>query len=354
MSDDPQPGAAARRVIHEVLPDEAGVRADVVLGRQIPGLSRRQARALARAGKLEIDGRRAPPSTRVAAGQTLALELDPGDRPAPLAELEVLATSERFVYVAKPAGVHTVALTPAQPGVLATAVARQFPECREASPDLREGGAVHRLDRPTSGVVAFARSREIWDRARAGFKDDAVGKDYLAVSVLDSERERSPSTLEWPPPLPRDGLQGWLEGPLDRAVLPPAAALQAVIDEPLEPLASLRIRAALGRGARRGLSAVRLDGRRARTVVTPLIRRGPHLLSSLALETGRRHQARVHLAWIGLPIVGDSDYGGDDPDERTRSSASIHLHAFRLDLSAVFPAELAICAPLPPGFWPPA
>jgi 23S rRNA pseudouridine1911/1915/1917 synthase len=346
-----QPVATPRIATHVVGEEDAGERADVVLGRRVPALSRRLARNLARSGSLRIDGRRSPPSTRVAVGARLELDLDLGPEHEQtgieLEQLEVLALTERFVYVRKPTGVHVVALTPSQPGVLATAVAARFPECADASVDPREGGAVHRLDLPTSGVVAFARSREIWLQARAGFADERVTKHYLAVSTCTDD--------DWPPPLPEDGLHGWIEpGP---ALTPsPALALAESLARVIDIAAAdrlacapIRVRAALGRdGSQR--SRVSLDGRRASTIVQPLARSNGYVLSHLLLETGCRHQARVHLAWIGRPIRGDTIYG--PPPERMRPS-TIALHAFALDLSAVFADEGVILAPPPMGFWPP-
>jgi 23S rRNA pseudouridine1911/1915/1917 synthase len=333
--------------------EDQGERADVVLGRRVPALSRRQARNLARAGKLRIDGRRQPPSTRVALDQRLELELDPSDPDDPSArapqlapdDLVVLALTERFVYVYKPAGVHTVALTPEQPGVLATAVAQRWPECARASEDPREGGAVHRLDQPTSGVVAFARSPADWAAARAGFGDERVAKHYLAAC---ERRTAEP----WPPALPEGGLKGWIEPaeqPSGYAEQLDASIGLGSTATPGQP--SVRIRAAIGRDGGHKRSAVRLDGRRASTVVVPLAAAGDQLLVRLLLETGRRHQARVHLAWVGLPIVGDPVYGiaPSDPEQ-----PAIHLHAFAIDLSAVIAGEGPVYAPPPPGFWPPS
>ncbi len=333
------------RIVRHTVDNEAdeGERADVVLGRRIPALSRRQARTLARAGKLRIDGHREPPSTRVSAGQALELELDTDVAATPDHALEVLAVTERFVYVHKPAGMHTVALTPAQPGVLATLVANSWPECARASEDPREGGAVHRLDQPTSGVVAFARSAKIWAQARAGFGAERVAKHYLAACERVTE--------SWPPALPDGGLRGWIEpgDPLtefsDRL-----APLLERSDEPLDG-SSVRIRAALGRDGGQKRSAVRLDGRRASTIVQPIAAHDRRWLVRLLLETGRRHQARVHLAWVGLPIVGDPVYGLAAPGDS--ATAAIHLHAFAIDLCAVFPDEGPVFAPPPPGFWPP-
>jgi 23S rRNA pseudouridine1911/1915/1917 synthase len=341
-----QRAATPRLATHIVDEADAGERADVVLGRRIPALSRRLARNLARDGKLRIDGRRSPPSTRVGVGARLELDLTLGPEheqtQADVEQPEVLALTERFVYVHKPPGVHVVALTPAQPGVLATLVAARFPECGTASLDPREGGAVHRLDLPTSGVVAFARSRDIWLQARAGFADERVAKRYLAVSLASND--------EWPPPLPEGGLRGWIEpGPAHGF----AESLARIVDiDPADRLecAAIRIRAALGRnGAQR--SCVSLDGRRAATVVQPLAQSNGYVLSHLLLEAGNRHQARVHLAWIGRPIRGDTMYGPLAAERMCPSD--IALHAAALDLSAVFPDEAPVLARPPAKFWPP-
>lgn len=346
MSGQPSPPHRADIATVVVEQADAGERADVVLGRRVPALSRRVARSLARAGKLRVDGRKSPASTRVAAGARLELELDVA-APAPAAPLDVLAITERFVYVCKPAGVHVVALTPAQPGVLATAVAARFPECAEASPDPREGGAVHRLDLPTSGVVAFARSRELWHAARAGFAHEQVAKHYLAVSTCQTD--------EWPPPLPEGGLRGWIEPVHGDLVEKLANFIAKIVDTDPSTRVDwqpIRVRAALGRdGPQR--SAVRLDGRRASTIISPLARSNGYVLSHLQLETGLRHQARVHLAWIGRPIRHDPVYGPPDGEAERMRSQSIALHAFALDLSAAFVGEQTVFAGPPAGFWPP-
>ena len=194
------------------------------------------------------------------------------------------------------------------------------------------------LDQPTSGVVAFARSRAAWSEARREFKAARVAKHYLAVCDRVSDR--------WPPELPADGLRGWIE---TAAPLTDFADRLAPLlgDRPEQPLVCVRIRAAIGRdGLER--SAVRLDGRRASTVVQPLASHGDRWLVRLLLETGCRHQARVHLAWIGLPIVGDRVYGRPTSDS---DRAAIRLHAFAIDLSVVSPDEAPVFAPPAPDFW---
>ncbi|SFE47517.1 23S rRNA pseudouridine1911/1915/1917 synthase [Nannocystis exedens] len=290
-------------------PEDDGARADVVLGRRLAGLSRRVARELALAGRLTVDGRRAPPSHRVRAGERL--ELAAPAAPAIAVEgPELLAATDAFVYVVKPAGLHTHRLRPDDPPALADRVAVDFPECVAAGLDAREGGAVHRLDRGTSGVVAFARTRAAFVAAREAFAAARVGKCYMAVTTC-------PFDHVWPPPPDL-----WLA---------PVSAT------------TVEVRAPLGPGFGRDRMAVRRTGQPAHTRVEPHSPPGPRRLWSLELLTGRRHQARVHLAWLGLPILGDELYGGEPADR-------LYLHALRLDLSAAIAGELPITAPLPPAF----
>lgn len=289
------------------LSEDAGERADVVLGRRLPGLSRRVARELALAGRLTVDGRRAPPSHRVCPGEQLTLRAA-SPRPAPPdAAPALLAVTDAVVYVAKPPGLHTHRLRPTDPPALADWVAARFPGCAGASADPREAGAVHRLDRGTSGVVAFARTPAAWTAARAAFTAGLVRKRYAAVTTC-------PPGHVWPPAPGR-----W----------------QLVHGDTAE------ISAPLGPGDGRDRVAVRDDGQPARTRVTPASPPGPRRLWTLELLTGRRHQARVHLAWLGLPIVGDPLYGGA-PGPR------LCLHALGLDLSAALPGEVPVTAALPP------
>jgi 23S rRNA pseudouridine1911/1915/1917 synthase len=345
-------------------PAEEGERADVVLGRARPDLSRRVARQLGLDGKLRIDGKRVPPSTRVREGQWIEVWIPSGGTGSDeaLPDPVVLRAAREVVYVEKPAGLPTHPLGPQERDALSLRVAKVHPECASASEEPREGGAIHRLDVDTSGVVAFARDRQAWTRGRAAFSASTPLKRYLAVVELpgDSTTPRdAPSRVSfvWPPPLPVDGLHGWLE---DAPPLPPiegaptlasltsAAGTERGSGGVSATWPTIRVRAPIGHGPDRRTSTVRLDGRRAISLVAPRLVVGRRALLEVAIETGARHQVRVHLAWLGLPIVGDALYGATDvqaTDGDTRPRLA--LHAASLRLGAAFPEEPWVHAPLP-------
>lgn len=302
-------------------PRDEGRRADVVLARNVPDLSRRAAKAMALGGALSIGGRKAKPSTIVQKGDTLELQWDAPQSEGP--PLRVLHTTDDLVFVDKPSGLHTHRLRPDQPVALADLVVREHPECARASADPRECGALHRLDRDTTGVLAFARHREAWERIRSAFEEDRVSKLYLALC-----HRRAP---QWPPAPPPDCM------PIEQPRPPLPSSIPSAPESP-----AVELRPPLGHGDGADRVAVRPDGLACRTVAWPLATRdaGRQLLVLLRLDTGRRHQARAHLAWCGLPIVGDDRYGA------ASEGGHLYLHA----LSLAIPGVQAVVAP-PTGPW---
>lgn len=305
---------------------DAGLRVDIVLGRRVSGLSRRAARALGLRGRIRVDEVKSPPSRIVRAGDAVRIELAPDD--AEPRALVVLAVTDDFVYVHKPAGIHTHRLGPDEPAALADGVAHQFPECTSASAEPREGGAIARLDRATSGVVAFARSADAWRRGRAAMADPRTRKHYVAIT-------RGVPTPAWPPALPEavvalDAARWWEHW--------------HVLPQP-QSVVPVRLTVALGRGTDRRRVAVRQDGRTSHTVLTPLATNASgHTVFAVALGRGFRHQIRVVLAWLGTPIAGDARYGAPADDD----APVLMLHCGELDLSACCAGEQRVVAPPDP------
>ena len=161
-------------------------------------------------------------------------------------------------------------------------------------------GVVHRLDRPTSGVVMFAKTSKALPRLNKLFKEKQTQKTYWAV-------------VQPAPPKPDDRLEHWLKrNPKQNKSY---AHLKEVPDSK-KAILSYRTLKALDR----------------------------YTLLEIDLETGRHHQIRSQLSAIGSPIKGDLKYGSP----RSNKDASIHLHARQLKFThPVKKTEVVITAPVP-------
>jgi 23S rRNA pseudouridine1911/1915/1917 synthase len=275
------------------------------------GLGRAAVKEAFRLGRVRAGGRRLRASDPAREGLLVEVEVE-GPAGPPTAEpglpLQVLATSPRWVVVDKPPGVATHPLRAGERGTLAGAVAARHPECAAASADAREGGAVHRLDAGTSGCVLFARDRAAWQALRGALSRREVEKTYLALAVGRVESGGVCSV-----PLAQLG---------GRSVPVP--------DE---------------------VAASRLPGRAgaprpAETRYEPLRSFERHTLLEVRIPTGAMHQIRAHLAWLGHPVAGDREYGGE---------ATIlpgldrqFLHAWKLGFERPEGGRAEVESPLPP------
>jgi 23S rRNA pseudouridine1911/1915/1917 synthase len=269
-------------------------------------VSRARVREALEQGTVWVDGRRGRKGDQVAPGAELRVQLpeEPGAPvPQPELPLEIVHEDASLIAVSKPAGWPSHPMRAGELGTLANAVAARHPECASAGAAPREGGLCQRLDRETSGVILVARTPEAYRAVREQLSQGTVEKLYWAL-VSGEAPEEGFSTA---PVIQKHGRSG------------PTVAL-----------------------ARAGELR---SARPARTFYRSLGFAGGTSLLEVRIETGVRHQIRVHLSALGLPLTGDVAYGGGAPPPGLDRYL---LHAARLVL--VHPATgepLRVAAPLP-------
>jgi 23S rRNA pseudouridine1911/1915/1917 synthase len=256
-------------------------------------------------GQVKLDGALAAPDTRLRAGQRLSWDRPPWVEPPVPLNAAVLYEDALLLAVAKPRGL------PTMPGgglylehTLLAVVRRRT---AEASP-------MHRLGRDTSGVVLFARTSAAARIVQASFQAQRVAKVYRALCA------GHPAVDTFTVDVPIGTVAHRLLGSVHAAVAGGRASTSHV----------------------RVLERRRAEGEPSSAVV------------EVAIETGRPHQIRIHLAHAGHPLVGDPLFGvGGVPLPGTRAvpgDPGYLLHAHRLELDhPVSGARIEIeCAP-PPG-----
>lgn len=253
-----------------------GWRVDHWLSRLYPNFSRAQFRRVIEDGQVTINGLAIKPSRRLRVNDVVhvtfpdetASTLQPEDLP-----IEILYEDEHLVVLNKAAGMIVHPGKGNYRGTLAGAVQFHFDQLSDAAGSLRPG-IVHRLDRDTSGVIVIARNNQVHYRLSRQFEQRTVRKEYRAIVRHEVQFDRD--------------------------------------------LIETHVRVHPRRRERMTVCPPDDKSRVATTNYEVLERFQGFTWMRLMPRTGRTHQLRVHMEYLGHPIVADSMYGGGDDLRRSQ------------------------------------
>ncbi len=318
MSDTPKTGVGSHGDVRQftVSAEDDGIRLDRWFKRHLEATSYTTVAKWARTGQLRIDGARATPGDRLAAGQVLRVPpAEPVRTDAPKAAARartpltpdeeafiqelVIHKDCQAIIINKPPGLATQGGTKTTEHVDGLLDGLTFES--EGRPKL-----VHRLDKDTSGALLVARNARAAGHFAKAFSSRTARKVYWALIVG----------------VP-DIFDGMIELPIGKQ--PGSGGEKMHVDEEN------------GSPARTRYRVIERAGNRAAWV-------------ELQPFTGRTHQLRVHLNAIGHPIVGDGKYGGAASFLTGGVSRKMHLHARRIRIDHPDGGQIDVTAELPAHF----
>ena len=252
-----------------VPPEAAGGRVDAWLAERREDLTRSAAARLLEDGQVTCDGRPLPKNYRLRGGETLTVLLPEVRETELLAQdipLDVVYEDEDVIVLNKPKGLVVHPAPGHADGTLVNALLHHCGDSLSGIGGEKRPGIVHRIDRDTSGLIIAAKNDFAHQKLSAQLADHSLARTYECI-VVGNLREDS-----------------------------------GTVDAPI------------GRDKRdRKKMAVAAGGRRAVTHWEVIARYPGFTHVRCRLETGRTHQIRVHMAYIGHPILGDTVYGAKKP-----------------------------------------
>lgn len=279
----------------------SGQRLDSFLAGEAPGLSRSHIQKLVAASLVDVNGRPEKASYRLKQGDSVVLRIPPPVElvvePEPI-PLDIYYEDSDLVVVNKPRG---MVVHPAEGNYTGTLVNALLHHCRDLSGinGVMRPGIVHRLDKDTSGLLMVAKNDAAHLDLARQLSERKVDRIYLSLvhGLIKNEK-------------------GTISAPIGR--------------HPVD---------------RQKMAVETRNGKPAVTHYTVLNRFSDCTHISLKLETGRTHQIRVHMAYLGYPVVGDPKYG---PAKRKFGLEGQFLHAARLGFKHPRSGEwMSFEAPLP-------
>jgi 23S rRNA pseudouridine1911/1915/1917 synthase len=260
--------------------DEGSVRLDRVLAARCPEFSRSRLKALILAGQVSITNamiEAAPirdPAYHVGPGDTITIDVPetaPAEPEGEAIALDIVYEDDDIIVIDKPKGLVVHPAAGHESGTLVNALIAHCGASLSGIGGVRRPGIVHRLDKDTTGLMVAAKNDRAHQSLSAQFADHGrtlpMERGYLAFVWGVPSRQR-----------------GTVDAPIDRH--PHAREKMAVQDGGRAAVTHWEIRETF-------------NGRDGKPVAS---------LLACALETGRTHQIRLHLAHIGHPLMGDAVY----------------------------------------------
>lgn len=291
--------------------DCAGKRLDQVVHGLWPEFSRGRLQKWIKSGDLTLDDVPAAPKAKVRVGQRLVLraQLAPEqDWSAQALPLDICYEDDDILVINKPAG---LVVHPA-PGHTDHTLVNALVHHSSRLSHLPRAGIVHRIDKDTTGLLVVAKTLQAHTQLVEAMQARQIKREYFA--------------LVW--------------GPVTGS---------ATVDKPIGRHPHYRTKMAVVGSGKKAVTHYQIERRFAQQT-----------LLRVQLETGRTHQIRVHLAHVGLPIVGDPVYGGrqriPSGDNAALNAcfetfARQALHAAKLELAHPITGQpLCFEAPLPEDF----
>lgn len=269
------------------------VRVDKYLAMKLPQYSRAALHKLFQHGLVKSGDRLLKPGEKIRPGSSFTAQISPLEEVPDTIDMPIIYEDENVIVVDKPTGVisHSRGRYWQEPSVAS------FIRHRVQNPEGERAGIVHRLDRATSGVMICSKNHDTMRYLQKQFHDRKVSKTYVAAVTM-----------------------------------PPKEAA-AIIDAPLgrDPKDPKKFH-------------VDPNGKNAVTKYTVISENKKSTLLELEPQTGRTHQLRVHLQYIGRPIIGDDYYGGKEADR-------LYLHAHKLTISLPGGEVKTFVSPVPEKFY---